>query len=96
MSIRLFATTTLAFISATSVFAAERSVNLSVPGMFCVSCPFIVQAAIEEVDGVKSVKANSETREALVVFDDDVTTLEEIQLASLNAGYETTVIDGAS
>ena len=81
---------------ATAPFAAERSVTLSVPGMFCASCNFIVQAAIQRVEGVVSVAADAEQRTALVVFDDAVTTVEAITAASTNAGYEATVVEGNS
>lgn len=69
-------------------FAAEQTVTLSVPSMFCASCPFIVQSAISGVDGVQSVETSLETRTATVVYDDAVTTLDAITQASTNAGYE--------
>ncbi len=72
--------------------AEERSVNLSVPGMFCASCPFVVQAAIGEVDGVLSVTTDVDERTALVLYEDAVATIDEITAASTNAGYEATVI----
>ena len=93
---RLLALMATYAIIATATFAEERSVNLSVPGMFCASCPFVVQAAIQEVDGVISVVADAEERTALVVYDDAVASLEAITAASTNAGYEATVIDGKS
>lgn len=76
--------------------AAERTVNLSVPGMTCPSCPFVVQAAIGEVDGVISVDTDLDRLTATVTFDDDKTTLEDIQFASANAGYEATPLPSGS
>ncbi|MCI2400976.1 cation transporter [Aliiroseovarius subalbicans] len=93
---RLLKLTAAYAILATAAFAEERSVNLSVPGMFCASCPFVVQAAIQEVDGVVSVFADAEQRTALVIYDDAVASLEAIIAASTNAGYEATVFDGNS
>lgn len=78
--------------SASSALAGERGVNLSVPGMFCASCPYVVQAAIGEVDGVLSVTTDANDRTAFVLYDDAVVTIEEITEASANAGYEATVI----
>ena len=72
--------------------AEERIVNFSVPGMFCASCPYVVQAAMGSVDGVLSVTADAEKRTALAVFDDAVTGVEAIGAASTNAGYEAIVI----
>ena len=83
---------TVALLTASSSLAEERSVNLSVPGMFCASCPFVVQAAIGEVEGVLSVTTDVDERTALVLFDDAVATIEAITTASTNAGYEATVI----
>ncbi|NNE79721.1 MAG: mercuric transport protein periplasmic component [Silicimonas sp.] len=76
--------------------AEQRTAKLSVPGMFCASCPFIVQAAINDLAGVISVTANSEQKTAVVVFEDSITTIEAILSASSNAGYEATVIGGES
>lgn len=84
--------TLFALFTASSAFAGERGVNLSVPGMFCASCPFVVQAAIGEVDGVLSVTTDVDERTAFVRYDDTVATVDEITAASTNAGYEATVI----
>ena len=90
---KTFALATLfALLTASSAFAGERGVNLSVPGMFCASCPFVVQAAIGEVDGVLSVATDVDERTAFVLYDDAVTTVDEITAASTNAGYEATVV----
>ena len=85
----------LAAISAPA-WAAEQTISLSVPGMTCASCPFVVEAAIGAVDGVKSVKADASTKRALVVYDDALTTLAAITQASYEAGYEATLINGDS
>lgn len=90
--IKLSFATAFALLAASSSFAEERNVNLSVPGMYCASCPFVVQAAIGDVDGVLSVETNMNDRTALVLYDDTVATVEEIAEASANAGYEATVI----
>lgn len=86
---------TAALLIASSSLAEERSVNLSVPGMFCASCPFVVQAAIGDVEGVVSVATDVEKRTALVVYDDAVASVEAIVAAATNAGYEATVVAAA-
>ncbi len=78
----------IGFMAAVPVFAAEQTVTFSVPGMTCVSCPFIVEAAISGVEGVIAVTADFDTRTALVVFDDAITSVEGITFASASAGYE--------
>ena len=86
--------TAAALLSGLPGLAEERSVNLSVPGMFCASCPYVVQAAIGGVEGVISVSTDLEARTALVVYDDATATVQEIREASASAGYEAAVIEG--
>lgn len=86
----------LGMMLATPVFAAIQTVNLSVPGMFCASCPFIVQAAIGDVEGVQSVDTDLDSRTAVVVFDDELTTIDDIMFASAVVGYEAFLIEDGS
>ena len=77
-------------------FAGEQAVKLSVPGMFCASCPYVVQAAIGKVEGVKAVTADVDSRTANVIFDDAVATVDAILAATSNAGYPASVIPAES
>ena len=72
-------------------FSGHLANWISVPGMNCPSCPYIVEAAIADVDGVKSVVANNVLRTALVVFDDEAATTDQIIEATTNAGYVATI-----
>lgn len=67
--------------------AAERSIKLAVDKMYCDACPLTVSMAIQGVKGVKSAKVDYQTKSAVVVFDDEATTVEAIAAASANAGY---------
>ncbi|MEY8098504.1 heavy-metal-associated domain-containing protein [Falsihalocynthiibacter sp. S25ZX9] len=82
----------LGFMAASPIFAAEQTVTFSVPGMTCASCPFIVESAMGAVQGVNSVSADSDTRTALVVFDDAMTSADDIARASTSAGYEAELV----
>lgn len=73
-------------------FAGEQTVKLSVPGMSCASCPYMVKQAISTVDGIKVVEATMEDRSATVTFDDALTSIDEIREATANIGYPSTVI----
>ncbi|AGI68711.1 mercuric transport protein periplasmic componentMerP [Octadecabacter antarcticus 307] len=86
----------IGFMAATPVFAAEHTVTFSVPGMTCASCPFIVEAAMGGVDGVVTVTADADTRTALVVFDDAITSADGIAFASTSAGYEAELVSDDS
>lgn len=78
------------------LLAAEQTVTFDVPGMYCASCPYIVQAAMGEVEGVTSVVADSSTRTATVVFEDTKTNTDDIAEASALAGYEASVLPAES
>jgi len=78
-------------LASPAIFAGEQTVKLSVPGMSCASCPYMVKDAISMVDGIKSVEATMEDRSATVVFDDTVTDIAEIQEATESIGYPSTL-----
>ena len=80
----------------TGLMAAEKKVKLSVPGMTCASCPYIVKGAINMLDGIKSVEATMEDLSATVTFDDEVTNLAEIREATANVGYPSTLFKAGS
>ncbi len=83
-------------VIASPLWAAIQTVNLSVPGMYCASCPFIVQGAIQELPGIQSVETDLDSRTAVVVFDDALTSIDNITFATLNVGYESNVIESGS
>ena len=74
--------------------AAERTVTLSVPGMYCEMCPLTVSKALKKVNGVEKVAASYETKEAVVTFDDAKTSVDAVQKATANAGYPSSVKPG--
>lgn len=76
----------LAFVAG-AARADERTATLAVEKMDCALCPLTVTKAIEKVEGVSAVDVSFERKEAVVAYDDAVTTLEKIVAASTNAGY---------
>lgn len=79
---------------APSAFAAEKTVTLSVPSMYCDSCPISVRKALEKVPGVKNAKATYEPKEAVVTFDDAKTSVEMLTEATKNAGFPSSLKSG--
>lgn len=73
--------------------ATEQTIKLSVPGMTCASCPYMVTGAISELDGIKAVESTMKDRSATVTFDDALTNAEEIKQATANIGYPSTLFD---
>lgn len=92
MILRTFIAAAGMLIVATAASAGDQRVTLSVPGMFCASCPFVVQAAIQRVDGVSSVATDLESRTATVVYDDAQTSIDAITAATKEAGYESSPV----
>lgn len=84
---------TAALLAGSHAPAGERTIELSVPGMNCASCPYIVERAILAVEGVGTVEASLENRSATVTFDDAVTSTEAITRATADYGYPATVVE---
>lgn len=87
---RLFAMTLLAVLM-TPVWAAPRTVTLSVPTMDCPVCPITVKRALTTVAGVTQAKVNFDKRQATVTFDDARTSVDALTQATRNAGYPSTL-----
>jgi mercuric ion binding protein len=72
------------------VIAEEKTANFNVENMTCAMCPITVRKAMEQVNGVKSVVVDYDTKIATVVFDPAIATPVQIGSASANAGYPAT------
>lgn len=90
MKTRLFVAAALLFL-ASPVWAAPKTVTLSVPGMTCAACPITVKKALTKVAGVSKVEVSFKTREAVVTFDDARTSVDALTKATKDAGYPSTV-----
>lgn len=91
LAIILTAATTA--LSLSPVFAASKTVTLSVPSMFCETCPITVKKALNKVKGISKIDISLEKREAVVVFDDTQTNATALTEATKNAGYPSRVVD---
>ena len=81
----------MSLILSGALFADEQSVVLSVPGMKCPACPVTVMVAIQRVEGVKSVNVNLKTKLAEVSYDDQLTNISKLQVATKNVGFPSQV-----
>jgi len=86
---------TLAVVLTSPVWAAPRTITLSVPTMDCPVCPITVKKALTGVAGVSQVEVNFDKRVAIVTFDDARTSVEALTQATRNAGYPSTLAGGA-
>ncbi len=74
------------FVSAAAI-AAEKTVTLDVEGMYCPSCPYIVQESLKAVPGVMKARVSLEKKTAVVTFDDAKTAIPALTKATADAGY---------
>jgi periplasmic mercuric ion binding protein len=80
----------VALLSAGVAVAADKTVTLSVPGMYCASCPYIVKQSLAKIGGVGQVNTSLETKTATVTYDDQKTNVAALTAATANAGYPST------
>lgn len=78
-------------LTSLSAIAETKTVTLEVPTMNCVTCPFTVKKALQNVEGVRKAEVTFDTKLAVVTFDDEKTTVKALTEATTNAGYPSTV-----
>jgi mercuric ion binding protein len=78
------------FVSS-NLYAAEKTVVLAVPRMYCSVCPITVKRALLGVDGVKSVSDSLQTKTATVTYDDQKASVAKLISATTNSGYPSTL-----
>ena len=82
----------IALLVSGPLHAEERSVVLSVPEMRCPACPVAVMVAIQRVDGVSAVNVDFDSKLAKVAFDDQITSVREVQDAAKKMGFGSRVV----
>ena len=90
----------LASFAATAALAAQpaasgRTVTLSVPGMYCPSCPVTVRKALERVPGVHVVSVDLDNRTMQVEVTDPHVTNAQLTSTTASAGFPSTVVNAA-
>ena len=64
-----------------------ETITLNAPDISCGHCVATVEKAVGQIDGVASVKADAETKDVNVTWDDSKTDLNAISAALEEAGY---------
>ncbi|NNM69522.1 MAG: mercury resistance system periplasmic binding protein MerP [Gallionella sp.] len=72
-------------VLSTPVWAASRTVTLSIPSMDCEVCPITVKKALSKVPGVSQSTVNFDKRQATVTFDDSKTSVDALTRATMDA-----------
>ena len=78
-------------VTCSAALAATKTVTLSVPGMYCATCPITVRTALSRVAGVSQVATSLARKEAVVTFDDAKTSVDALTRATAGAGYPSSV-----
>ena len=76
--------------------AAPRTVRLHIAGMTCGGCVFGTKKVLAKLDGVTAAKVSYEKAEAVVTYDDEKVTVEQMIAAVATLGYKASVADPAS
>lgn len=78
---------TVSVVAASSAWAAPRTATLNVSNMTCSTCPITVKRALTKVKGVIRALVDFDRKQAVVSFDDAVTTPSALIRATTEAGY---------
>jgi mercuric ion binding protein len=73
------------------VSATTKTVTLDVATMNCVTCPYTVKLSLKKVEGVSEAAVDFDSKEAVVTFDDEKTTVDALIQATADAGYPSTL-----
>ena len=65
-----------------------KRISLKTEGMHCPSCSMLVEMAVSDLPGVLTVNASVPESRTEVSFDPDLTSVEVIEDAIREAGYE--------
>ena len=76
-----------AFAATPFAFAKQQTVALNVPTMDCATCPITIKAALVKVPGVSKVSVSYGKREAVIVYDDAKTSVDDLKKATEDVGY---------
>ncbi len=87
----------IAAVIALPAIAAMKTVSLDVKGWTCGSCAVSTRIALKKLEGVESVKTDSDKGEAVVTYDDSKVTPQRMIEGIARIGYSATVkavVDG--
>ena len=67
---------------------AYQTTEIATPTTQCGMCIANIAYALDKLDGVKKVKNDGENQSVIITYLDDKTTLDELETAIANAGYQ--------
>lgn len=85
--LKIFAAIMVILLFSAQAMAEQKTVILDIENMDCALCDITIKVALMKVDGVFSAKVSYENLNAVVVFDDEITSIETLTNATAAAGY---------
>jgi copper ion binding protein len=74
--------------------AAEYvKVELQVDGMTCTGCEKTIEANVNKLDGIESIKADHEAGKAILSYDEANVDIEKVKKVMSDKGYTVTAIN---
>lgn len=74
---------------------SQKIITLQITGMHCASCAVLIERGLKKVNGVKTANVNFAAEKARVIFDESLTSLDQIISAIEKAGYKAQVVDAS-
>ncbi|RPI14677.1 MAG: heavy-metal-associated domain-containing protein [Ignavibacteriae bacterium] len=68
--------------------AGNKKTTINIPTIQCGMCKKTITSVLKDIDGVKSVNVNMNTKKVSVKFDDTKTNIEALENAITAAGYD--------
>ncbi|PCJ85437.1 MAG: mercuric transport protein periplasmic component [Thiotrichaceae bacterium] len=75
-----------------NLFAVQQTVSLELIGMYCAMCPVTIRTALEMSDGVENVKVSRGPDKAIVIYDDEATSPDELVKVVVDSGYNAIIM----
>ena len=63
------------------------TITIKTTGMYCPSCPMLIELSLRDLPGVDDVRASTADCETIVTFDESLVTPDTILNEIRNAGY---------
>jgi copper chaperone CopZ len=64
-----------------------HTVTLSIPDMDCITCPLRVETGVRRVDGVFDISASFELLNAVITYDPEILSIDDLVQAVRNTGF---------
>jgi copper chaperone CopZ len=65
-----------------------KKMVLKIDGMTCGKCPVKIEKALDKMDGIKKARASYRKHQAMVIYDENVVTVEDMKKVIAQAGDE--------